>query len=135
MLQSIESRQRQYFNVLLSNRDDRDYLKKMIHSQTRKSQANANPSTPNFQKRLDLERSELEVVSDTMDHAQVPGIFTSAQQAKLYRLLVLELVNSSDELFTQFLDYALYQQRDRAPSSLMPSASLISSLPSESVTN
>lgn len=62
--------------------------------------------TPNSS-RLKLNRSELEIVGNQVSQSQLPDIFSSVEQARLYRCMMLELANASDELLIKFLDHLL----------------------------
>lgn len=46
--------------------------------------------------------------------ASLPGIFSSQDQARLYRLMMLHFLNSPDELFLRFLDYAVFNEDEES---------------------
>ena len=106
VVQSIESRQRQYFQILLSNRDDEMYLDKMIESQitNKKSKSKSSTQRP-YDRQLKLQRSELEVVGSDLAQGQQPNLFTSLEQAKLYKLMLTQLANASDDLLRKLLNH------------------------------
>jgi len=63
---------------------------------------------------LKIRRSELEIVGTNLSSSQLPDIFISLEQAKLYKLMMMELVNGPDELFIKFMNHLLVP---RAPAS------------------
>ena len=73
VMQSLESRQRQFYTLLLSNRNDEAYLSRMTDTmiaEEAKSQKTSQKSTEQkyYEKSLSLKRSEIEVVSSDLGH-------------------------------------------------------------------
>ena len=72
-MQSLESRQRQFYTLLLSNRNDEAYLSRMTDTmiaEEAKSLKTSQKSTDQkyYEKSLSLKRSEIEVVSSDLGH-------------------------------------------------------------------
>ena len=113
VIQSLESRQRQFYTLLLSNRNDQAYLSRMVDAQTADETAASSGSTPKprketfHEKSLSIKKSEIEVVASDLSGGQQSNLFTSLGQAKLYKLMLKELRHASDELSIDFINYLL----------------------------
>ena len=81
----------------------------MVDAQTDETASSSSkPRKESFnEKSLPIKKSEIEVVASDLRGCQQSNLFTSIGQAKLYKLMLKELRNASDELQINFINYLL----------------------------